>query len=362
MHVLPMSGQARAWPPGQSFQAEFLDNVRCFHMACVNRSVSSPASGNFHVADVRGDLISRKERKKRIQRAGIALQNLTTLTLSQGAQHTCNVTKHQRTRRYVIADFIREFGVRAADFDTSCVGPARKSCSEDDYFSRKLSAANLVFLAKQLSQLTNQFVLFSPASSRAMFGSFARLKASHIRGKRTTVGAILEHSNIPVDNKNQWFVLISRLTPVDYHRVHSPVAGKIASITAIKSRQSSAYSVDPTIVRNSSIDVFVHNRRIVLTIEVLDPDTKRVLGPTVYVVIVGATCVNSIQLSNLRVHQLLRVGDELAAFHFGGSTVLTLFVPPYPDTVGQKTHKSLIANLAQKHETYFEVGAPILAK
>ena len=362
MHVLPMSGQARAWPPGQSFQAEFLDNVRCFHTACVNRSVSSPASGNFHVATVRGDLISRKERKKSIQRAGIALQNLTTLTWSQGAQHTCNVTKHQRTRRYVIADFIREFGVRAADFDTSCVAPARKSCSEDDYFSRKLSAANLVFLAKQLSQLTNQFVLFSPASSRAMFGSFARLKASHIRGKRTTVGAILEQSNIPVDNQNQWFVLVSRLAPVDYHRVHSPVAGKIASITAIKSRQSSAYSVDPTIVRNSSIDVFVHNRRIVLTIEVLDPDTKRVLGPTVYVVIVGATCVNSIQLSNLRVHQLLRVGDELAAFHFGGSTVLTLFVPPYPDTVGQKTHKSLIANLAQKHETYFEVGAPILAK
>lgn len=365
-----MSGKMRAVPLGKPFQEEFLDNVRCFDTKCIDSTESasrSSHSANSSVATVHGDLELRRERKNILQRVGIATQNLTTLTFSRATSDMCSSVKHRRgtSRNSAILGFIRDYGVRVTDFDTACVSPLsapRKKCSEDNYFSRKLSRANLAFLQTQLQQLVHRFVLFSPASCRTLFGTFSHLKAMHIRGKRTTVHGILDRSDIPVYNRKPWFVVVSRLAPVDYHRVHSPVAGKILSIATINNRKSSAYSVDPTIVRNSSIDVFVHNHRIVVTIGILDVATQRVLGPTVYVVIVGATCVNSIRLSNLRVDQLLRVGDELAAFHYGGSTVLTLFVPPEPKLIASRTHGSLVANLARKHETYLEVGAPILAK
>ena len=368
MHLLPMSGgQTRhVITLGQPFQAEFLDNVRCFDIACIDtdKYTSSYSSSRSNVATVRGDRTRRKERKKWLQRVGIASQNMTKLTFSRQTRNECNIKKHRRgpKHRQVIAQFIRDFGVHAADFDTTCISslPSSSNCSEDDYFSRNLSTSNLTFLKKQLRHLLNRFVLFSPATCRTLFGPFAKLKATHIRGKRTTVGAILDRANVPIENKKRWFVLLSRLAPVDYHRVHSPVTGKILSIMTIKNRD--AYSVDPQIVRNSAINVFVHNHRIVITIAILDMDVKRVLGPIVYVVSVGATCVNSIQLSNLRMHQILHVGDELAIFHYGGSTVLTLFVPPEPETVRNKTHMSLVTNLAYKYETYLEVGVPVLSK
>ncbi|MCH2615167.1 MAG: archaetidylserine decarboxylase, partial [Opitutales bacterium] len=106
-------------------------------------------------------------------------------------------------------------------------------------------------------------------------------------------------------------MVISRLCPVDYHRFHSPVEGRLTQIERIP---GPLYSVSPVALRNR-MSYLWRNKRAMALIE------TRNLGMVAFVPI-GATCVGRIHMT---VHEGCRLskGSELGYFAFGGSCVAT---------------------------------------
>jgi phosphatidylserine decarboxylase len=117
---------------------------------------------------------------------------------------------------------------------------------------------------------------------------------------------------------------------------------------------TSSRSVDPELVRSEHA-VFSFNHRAVLTVH----PASGCLGPVVYIVVVGASCVDSIELT-VAPGQLLAKGQEIGSFHYGGSTVLTLVQPQHT-----RLHRYLQPDTiftSPPTELYMEVGTPVLRK
>jgi phosphatidylserine decarboxylase len=108
-------------------------------------------------------------------------------------------------------------------------------------------------------------------------------------------------------------LVISRLSPVDYHRFHFPYDG-IPSDT--RSIDGYLYSVHPLVLRRK-FDIFFQNKRFLTLLH--HPNCGQIA-----LVEVGATGVGSVR-QTFRPHLPVRKGDEKGYFHFGGSTVITLF-------------------------------------
>jgi phosphatidylserine decarboxylase len=115
------------------------------------------------------------------------------------------------------------------------------------------------------------------------------------------------------------------LSPRDYHRVHSPVDGRVH---LVRSLGTDLYPVNP-IGELHVPQLFVRNKRVAIVI-----DTER-LG-RVTVVMVGAVIVGRISVTAIQqpsvpmgVHPIeppleLQRGDEIGIFHLGSTAVLLL--------------------------------------
>jgi phosphatidylserine decarboxylase len=110
-------------------------------------------------------------------------------------------------------------------------------------------------------------------------------------------------------------IVIARLAPQDYHRWHSPVTGKVKSITDI---QGSFYTVNPQAINESgTLDVFCENKRSVMILQ------RSSTGTPIAVIAVGAMLVGSIKYNpGIEVDAEVRRGQCLGAFLYGGSTVI----------------------------------------
>lgn len=106
------------------------------------------------------------------------------------------------------------------------------------------------------------------------------------------------------------------LRPRDYHRIHAPVAGRVASLHRVGGR---LLPVQPIVVRNEA-GLFSRNERLVIVLE------SSAFG-TVGVICVAAAGVGTITTcfeNGGAGERELGKGDELAAFNLG-STVIVLF-------------------------------------
>ena len=189
-----------------------------------------------------------------------------------------------------------------------------------------------------------------------MYGTLKQLTDHWIKGKGETVNSILDCMGSKGEEVclkcGEWELLVTRLAPGDYHRFHAPLTGKVLSVKHIL---GDSLSVDPRIV-NSTAPVYSRNQRVVVHIR---PDND--IYHHAYVVIVGATCVDSIRLSHESLYgaasselrkksslwdqdyvkkasdaNVLK-GEELGSFHYGGSTILTLLSPYENKTKTQTT-------------------------
>ncbi len=102
------------------------------------------------------------------------------------------------------------------------------------------------------------------------------------------------------------------LAPGDYHRVHSPFAGRITAVNPIP---GTLFPVNPPAVR-SIRDLFVRNARHVFAFELTD-------GRKAAVVLVGALNVGD-TLVTARAGSDVRAGDELGQFGFGSTAIVVL--------------------------------------
>ncbi len=138
-------------------------------------------------------------------------------------------------------------------------------------------------------------------------------------------------------------VLVARLCPVDYHRFHFPVDGKILARFSLGTK---LHSVNPAAL-NACPAIFAVNERVVSILE-----TKA--GLMAYVE-VGALCVGKIVESHSG--EGFNRGDEKGYFLFGASTVL-LFGEPGRWIISQ----DILTNTAQGRETFVRLGDTVAKK
>jgi phosphatidylserine decarboxylase len=117
------------------------------------------------------------------------------------------------------------------------------------------------------------------------------------------------------------------LSPRDYHRVHAPVAGTIASV---RSMPGDYYPVNAIGVRHVH-NLFVRNRRVAIAIDT--PNLGRVAVVMVAAMVVGRITVTGIDDRDVSLghHTLdppvkVERGDEIGIFRLG-STAVVLFEP-----------------------------------
>lgn len=134
-------------------------------------------------------------------------------------------------------------------------------------------------------------------------------------------------SDVALDGGHAWTIYLS---PRDYHRVHTPVAGSLVEAVWLPGAR---YSVAPKVLA-ARPKVFSINERCVMRIE-----TAR--GPLFYVM-VGALNVGRIKVvgveqassGRLASPRALALGEELARFEMG-STVILVVPPSGPVPAGE---------------------------
>ena len=201
-----------------------------------------------------------------------------------------------------IRPFIRKYKLDEEEFDSDPEGFR----SFNEFFSRKLKPD-----ARPIEQ-ENAVAVF-PADGRHL--GVQDLSANlgfYVKGQKFDLPKLFQSEEL-AGRFRKGSLIISRLCPVDYHRFHAPVSGKISEARLIN---GSLFSVNPIALRKR-LSVFWENKRYLCMI---DSDYHGKVAQF----IVGATCVGSATFTFSQ-NQRVEKGEELGYFSFGGSSVLTLF-------------------------------------
>ncbi len=242
-----------------------------------------------------------------------------------------------------IAPFVESF---RGEID---VAEAERPLSEygtfNEFFYRRLRPG-----ARPVAAPADGDVLVSAADCRLMaFEEATEAARFWVKGRNFSVAGLLADTDPerPLAARFDGGALaIFRLAPQDYHRWHTPVAGRVVSIADVP---GGLLTVNPVAVNSPLHDVFTENKRSVALLE--SPG----LG-LVAVVAVGATLVGSI-VWTVAVGDELDKGGEMGHFAFGGSTVVALFEPG-----AAAWDADLLANSRRSLETLVRVGERVGAR
>lgn len=237
-----------------------------------------------------------------------------------------------RMNKAVSADRIRPFIEQYGLDENEFLDGIESYSSFNDFFYRKLKDS-----ARPLVKGDKEVAL--PADARHLgISNLSEVVGLFAKGQFFDLEALLGNVSL-AGNYSRGTAVISRLCPVDYHRYHSPVAGKIVEQRLIN---GPLFSVSPIALRKS-MGYLWENKRVLTVIDT--PDLGRVSF-----LAIGATCVGSIFMT-AKVGDSVVKGGELGYFAFGGSCVITLFER---DRV--TLADDLAVNGAKQVEVYAKVG------
>lgn len=198
-----------------------------------------------------------------------------------------------------IASFIKHYQIDITEFKDSVASFS----SFNHFFIRKLKPRNI-----------HKSPVVLPADGRHFFFSSIRDQQFILKEQPFDLKKLLSNPTLYQEFKDG-HMLISRLAPVDYHRFHFPTDATIRSVDTIP---GALYSVHPLALL-CRLQNYWENKRIVTLLE--SPHVGR------YVMVeIGATHVGSI-VHTTSVGQNVKKGDEKGYFSFGGSCVVTVFLP-----------------------------------
>lgn len=229
--------------------------------------------------------------------------------------------------RKSIPHFCKTYHVNLLDFEAV----AYKSFN--DFFTRKLQPD---------ARPIDHFSVIAPCDGRYFcYQDLSHKNSFFVKGQTFSLAKLLNDENLANVYKNG-SMIISRLAPVDYHRFHFPVEGKITKITPIS---GSLYSVNPLALREK-IQILTQNKRIIVEI------TSEKYGNVIQI-LVGATSVGTIHLT-AKQDTLYKKGEELGYFSFGGSMIITLF---QRDTI--HLNKKILQQTEEQIETLLQMGTSL---
>lgn len=176
--------------------------------------------------------------------------------------------------------------------------------------------------------------LISPVDGRlGAFGTIEEGTLLQAKGREYKILDLVDSAEEAAHFQGGTYITIY-LSPRDYHRIHSPVQGRVSKISYIPGH---LFPVNPFAVNNID-DLFAVNERLITYLDT--PNLGRVA-----VIKVGATCVGRITLSfdpfvtnqKLRRREefepekdfTFRPGDELAAFNLGSTVILLIEDPAF---------------------------------
>jgi phosphatidylserine decarboxylase len=192
--------------------------------------------------------------------------------------------------------------------------------SFDEFFTRELRDG-----ARPLPD--DQGVVISPADGRVDSMGPIDGRAFHVKGRPYRVDELLGDEDEARRYEGGCGCVVY-LSPRDYHRVHSPVAGEIS---VVRSMPGDYYPVNAIGVRHVH-NLFVRNRRVAIGI-----DTHSALG-RVTVVMVAAMVVGRITVKGIDARDVpfgtirppapikVERGEEIGIFRLG-STAVVFFEP-----------------------------------
>jgi phosphatidylserine decarboxylase len=218
-------------------------------------------------------------------------------------------------RRAVLGIYTRAYNV---DFE-EC---ARKNgwANFDDFFTRALKDG--------ARPLDREPCVLSPADGRLdSMGRIEKGSTFVVKGRPYSVEELVgDHDDAKRYDGGGGFVVY--LSPRDYHRVHSPVAG---TIVAIRSMPGDYYPVNSIGMKHVH-DLFVRNRRVAIAIDT--PSSSGTKLGRVTVVMVAAMVVGRITVTgvpdrdvpfgNHEARISIARGAEIGQFHLGSTAVVLL--------------------------------------
>ncbi|KAI0058418.1 hypothetical protein BV25DRAFT_1891260 [Artomyces pyxidatus] len=206
-----------------------------------------------------------------------------------------------------IPGFVKFFKVKMEDFEPSDLD---KFHNFDEFFVRRLRPG-----ARPIAEAEDDTLAVIPSDCRAVFfETVAETKKLWIKAREFTIAQLIEDEKAAL-TWAEGRVGSFRLSLQDYHHYHSPVSGKVAWW---KSIPGETYGVDPLAI-NSDVDVLGRNERTAVCIDSAE------FGKVLFVAI-GAQDVGSCNLTpTVEEHGVLKKGDEIGWFQFGGSSIVVAF-------------------------------------
>ncbi len=243
------------------------------------------------------------------------LRVLPRAQVSRAAGRLADHSWSPRLGRAVVALYSRVYDVELAECDETSWQ------SFDSFFTRGLRHG-----VRPIDP--DPAALVSPADGRIdSMGAIDDTSTFRVKGQRYSVEELVGDS---ADAKRyaggQGAVIY--LSPRDYHRVHTPVAGYIRKI---KSMPGDYYPVNAIGMRHVK-NLFVKNRRVAISIDT--PDTTgfgRVTVVMVAAIVVGRVTAKGIRARDVPIGDHffdpplpVERGEEIGVFHLGSTAVLLL--------------------------------------
>lgn len=238
---------------------------------------------------------------------------LPRVRLSQAVGRLCDRQLHPQVSKVVALAYTKAYRVNMEEALVEGAFPCF-----DAFFTRRLRSG---------VRVVSEDGVVSPADGLlSAAGSVTRDCRIRVKEQDYAVSELIGSSDDAKRYLGGSFIVVY-LSPRDYHRVHSPVVGKLTSLRAIPGDLFPVNSIGERYVR----DLFVRNNRVAFNIE------TNAYG-SVNMVMVGATIVGRIGVSALDDKSPapgltrftppvdLSCGDEVGVFHLG-STVVVLFEP-----------------------------------
>ncbi|NIK76062.1 phosphatidylserine decarboxylase [Paenibacillus castaneae] len=244
------------------------------------------------------------------------LRSMTELSSRKWISRITGKFAQSAASRGFISRFAKTYGIRIEDAEK----PLSQYKTLNEFFTRRLKPG--------LREIhTGEDSLVSPVDALITgAGPISSGTILNVKGQNYTIVELLNQSPRTANYMNGYYIVLY-LSPTDYHRIHSPVNGRIVEREHVPGK---VYPVNDFGLR--------HMRRVLSRNERLITYMRHDFGETA-VVKVGAMNVSSIQYV-LPLQDHLSKGDELAYFEFGSTVVLLMedgtFNPREEGLLGKK--------------------------
>ncbi|KAH7885821.1 phosphatidylserine decarboxylase-domain-containing protein [Phlebopus sp. FC_14] len=272
--------------------------------------------------------------------------------LLEGSKHVEDLLREQSTRQGKIYDshesiknipsFIKTYNIQ---LDELLEPDIHKYNTFNEFFYRKLKDG-----VRPVQNAEDPNAFCSAADCRLVVYQTVDLAEKFwIKGDEFSIPALLDLD--PIDPLCQTFsggsLAIFRLAPADYHRFHSPVDATV--LGKPRDVPGQYYTVNPQAVNEPKLDVLSKNKRSVMLLE------HTVSKKPIAFIAVGALLVGSIVWTPAD-DAVVKRGDELGYFAYGGSTIVAVFPPGVIKFDEDLVRNSIGADGKGSVETLVKVG------